>query len=60
MDATATGDFLQFFRDFEGLADPRAGGVAYKLHETWWRSLSVICGCDGLAQAELFGRRKHK
>ena len=61
MDATAGGGFLRFFREFEGLEDPRAGGVTHRLHEMVVVAiLGVICGCDGWAQVELFGRRKLK
>src|SRR3954468_16600013 len=61
MDATAGGDFLRFFRAFDGLDDPRAGGVTHGLREMVVIAiLGVICGCDGWAQVELFGRRKAK
>src|SRR3954453_6945424 len=61
MDATAGGGFLRFFGEFEGLDDPRAGDVTHRLHDMVVVAiLAVICGCDGWAQVELFGRRKHK
>jgi predicted transposase YbfD/YdcC len=60
MDATATaGGFLRFFAD---VPDPRSGNhIAHKLHDLIVIAiLAVICGADGWAQVQLWGRCKHK
>jgi predicted transposase YbfD/YdcC len=59
MDATAAAGFLHFFRD---LPDPRRGcNAIHKLHDIVVIAvLAVICGADGWAQVELFGRSKAK
>ena len=56
MDAPATGGVLRFFRD---LPDPRAPNVVHKLHDILVVALcAVICGADGWAEVEVFGRSK--
>ena len=59
MDATATGGFLRFFSD---LPDPRTGNhIPHKLHDLLVIAIfAVICGADGWAQVQLWGRCKHK
>lgn len=59
MDATATGDFLRFFRD---VPDPRTGRfVKHNLHDLIVIAiLAVICGADGWAQVAAWGRCKSK
>jgi len=56
MDAQATGDMLRYFRD---LPDPRACNVVHRLHDILVIAIcAVICGADGWAEVELFGRSK--
>jgi predicted transposase YbfD/YdcC len=56
MDAPATGGVLRFFRD---LPDPRAPNVVHKLHDILVVALcAVVCGADGWAEVEVFGRSK--
>jgi len=59
MDATATGGFLRFFSD---LPDPRTGNhITHKLHDLLIIAIfAVICGADGWAEVQLWGRCKHK
>jgi predicted transposase YbfD/YdcC len=56
MDAPATAGVLRFFAD---LPDPRAPNVVHKLHDILVVALcAVICGADGWAEVEVFGRSK--
>lgn len=56
MDGRATGGTLRFFRD---LPDPRAANVVHKLHDILVIAIcAVICGADGWAEVEVFGRSK--
>ena len=56
MDAPAAGGILRFFED---LPDPRAANVVHKLHDILVVALcAVICGADGWAEVEVFGRSK--
>ena len=56
MDAPAAGGLLRFFSD---LPDPRAPNVVHKLHDVLVVALcAVICGADGWAEVEVFGRSK--
>jgi predicted transposase YbfD/YdcC len=59
MDATATGGFLRFFSD---LPDPRTGNhIPHKLHNLLIIAIfAVICGADGWAEVQLWGRCKYK
>lgn len=59
MEATATGGFLRWFSD---LTDPRTGNyVVHKLHDMLIIAmLAVICGADGWAEIQLWGRCKQK
>ncbi len=59
MDATATGGFLRFFSD---VPDPRTGNhVVHKLHDLIVIAvLAVVCGADGWAQVQLWGKCKAK
>lgn len=59
MEATATGGFLRFFDD---LPDPRTGNhIPHKLHDMVVIAvMAVICGADGWAQVELWGKCKLK
>ena len=59
MEATATGGFLRFFND---LPDPRTGNhIPHKLHDMIVIAvMAVICGADGWAQVELWGKCKLK
>jgi len=56
MDSQATGGTLRFFGD---LPDPRAHNVIHKLHDILVIAIcAVICGADGWAEVEEFGRSK--
>ena len=56
MDAPAAGGLLRFFSD---LPDPRAPNVVHKLHDVLVVALcAIICGADGWAEVEVFGRSK--
>jgi len=56
MDAQATGGMLRYFRN---LPDPRACNVVHRLHDILVIAIcAVICGADGWAEVELFGRSK--
>jgi predicted transposase YbfD/YdcC len=56
MDGQATGGMLRYFRD---LPDPRARNVVHRLHDIVVLAVcAVICGADGWAEVELFGRSK--
>ena len=56
MDAPAAGGILRFFED---LPDPRAANVVHNLHDVLVVALcAVICGADGWAEVEVFGRSK--
>lgn len=56
MDAPATAGVARFFRD---LPDPRAPNVVHRLHDILVVALcAVICGADGWAEVEVFGRSK--
>jgi predicted transposase YbfD/YdcC len=59
MDATATGGFLRFFSD---LPDPRTGNhITHQLHDLLIIALfAVLCGADGWAEVQLWGRCKYK
>jgi predicted transposase YbfD/YdcC len=59
MDASAAGGFLRFFGD---MPDPRTGNhVTHKLHDLIVIAvLAVVCGADGWAQVELWGKCKAK
>jgi predicted transposase YbfD/YdcC len=59
MDATAAGGFLRFFCD---VPDPRTGNhVTHRLHDLIVIAvLAVVCGADGWAQVQLWGRCKAK
>ncbi len=59
MDATANGGVLRFFSD---MPDPRTGAcITHKLHDLIVIAiLAVVCGADGWAQVELWGRCKAK
>jgi predicted transposase YbfD/YdcC len=56
MDSQATGGTLRFFGD---MPDPRAHNVIHKLHDILVIAIcAVICGADGWAEVEEFGRSK--
>ena len=56
MDAPAAAGVVRFFRD---LPDPRAPNVIHRLHDILVVALcAVICGADGWAEVEVFGRSK--
>jgi predicted transposase YbfD/YdcC len=56
MDAPATAGVARFFTD---LPDPRAPNVVHRLHDILVVALcAVICGADGWAEVEVFGRSK--
>lgn len=56
MDAPAAGGILRFF---DHLPDPRAANVVHRLHDILVVALcAVICGADGWAEVEVFGRSK--
>lgn len=56
MDAPAAGGLLRFFTD---LPDPRAANVVHRLHDVLVIAIcAVICGADGWAEVEVFGRSK--
>ena len=56
MDAPATAGPLRYFAD---LPDPRAPNVVHRLHDILVVALcAVICGADGWAEVEVFGRSK--
>jgi predicted transposase YbfD/YdcC len=56
MDGQATGGVLRFFRQ---MPDPRAGNVIHKLHDILVIAIcAVICGADGWAEVEVFGKSK--
>lgn len=56
MDSQATGGTLRFFKD---VPDPRAHNVIHKLHDILVIAIcAVICGADGWAEVEEFGRSK--
>ena len=56
MDAPAAGGLLRFFID---LPDPRAANVVHRLHDVLVIAIcAVICGADGWAEVEVFGRSK--
>ena len=56
MDAPATDGVARFFRD---LPDPRAPNVVHRLHDILVVALcAVVCGADGWAEVEVFGRSK--
>jgi predicted transposase YbfD/YdcC len=56
MDGQATGGIVRFFSD---LPDPRAHNVIHRLHDILVIAIcAVICGADGWAEVEEFGRSK--
>lgn len=58
MDAQATGDFARFFDD---LPDPRGPNLIHKLPDILVIAIcAVICGADGWAEVELFGKSKRE
>lgn len=56
MDGQATSGLLRFFKT---LPDPRRHNVIHKLHDILVIAVcAVICGADGWAEVEVFGRSK--
>ena len=56
MDGQATGSVLRFFKD---LCDPRGKNIIHKLHDILVIAIcAVICGADGWAEVEMFGKSK--
>lgn len=56
MDGQATSSVLRFFKD---LCDPRGKNIIHKLHDILVIAIcAVICGADGWAEVEMFGKSK--